>query len=298
MSVCENVISIFKLCDTKNVGTISVDSFKTLLLSLNDDNWSQSKVDQLLDAFGLGSASAIRYEEFFRWLFSELPADSLQESQCVVLIATSSPPIEPSTAVPSLEYRNAYKAPLPPPAIDTTTPLGEALSLPDTRERALAVEQLLKAKPEIATKVDAQGKFPLHVALRSGQPRDVVKLLLNAYPNAASAPDKYGLLPLHVGLSTGSIGYDTIADVLEAFAGAAGFEDKVSGMLPLHSALVHNAPGLPVELIKDLLDAYPPGILTKSPSGDTPMRLAMHFDRGSAVMEELLKAAWKAKLSN
>jgi len=174
-------------------------------------------------------------------------------------------------------------------------PFGAAFQLQDLNAKVSAVEELLRTRPEVAMIQDAQGKLPLHLALRSGQPKDVVKLLLRANPNAAAAQDRYGALPLHIALSTGNTAYDVIADVLEAYVAGAGVEDKASGLLPVHLALMHNVPELPASLIKELLEAYPAGSLAKSPSGDTPMKLVMHFDHGSAVMEEVLKAAWKTK---
>jgi hypothetical protein len=288
MSICDSVISVFKQCDTSNLGIISVDAFKSVLISLEHGGWTATKVDQLLIAFGLGNASSIHYEDFFRWLFSDRPVQSLQESQG----QTSQ-----SKNAPDLGHRDAYKTALPPPAIDPAKPLGAALLLPDVQARAAAVDEVLRSEPGIATTVNSQGKLPLHLALRSGQPRDVVQLLLRANPDGAAVQDNYGSLPLHIALSTGGTAYETIADVLEAFLAGASVEDKASGMLPLHSVLMRDAPALPATLVKALLEANPAAILAKSQAGDSPMKLAMYFDRGPAVMEELLKTAWKAKLS-
>jgi hypothetical protein len=295
MSICERVIAAFKECDVQGTGCVTVDVLRALLISLNNAAWSDAKLDQLLAAFGVADAKTIRYDEFFRWLYSSRKPEAVQSPQTpdAKTTAAREAPITASSSAQNETNRAGLLA----PSLDPSTPLGAALSRQEPEEKANAVAELLKSQPEVASATDAHGRRPLHLALRMGQPREVVKMLLEADLQAAAVQDIYGSLPLHVALSVSSTSNETVLDILQAHAEGASVVEKSSGMLPIHLALMRSGPGFHADVIKALLEAHPSGSLAKAPSGDRPIQLAVYLDRGQAVMQELLKAAWKFQLT-
>jgi len=204
----------------------------------------------------------IFYEDFFRWLFLDGAMQSVQS------------PSSPSVFRESMH------------------PFTAAFQMP-TPERAQAVSRLLLEQPEVASTVNAKGSLPIHLALRSRQPLEVLRLLVQAYPQGAQAQDEFGSLPLHLALSGDGASSEIAFELLRLHPEGARTADPVNSMLPIHLALMLDRSAPILRLVQALLEAHVHGSIAKAPSGDRPIHLAVYLDHGPDVMEEILKAAWK-----
>jgi ankyrin repeat protein len=70
---------------------------------------------------------------------------------------------------------------------------------------AEVVFALLSAFPKATMKKDRYGRCPLHFAAQYQAPVEVVSALLFIYPEAARKKDKFGYLPLHIAARNGKI---------------------------------------------------------------------------------------------
>lgn len=250
---------------------------------LNEEVWNEAHSQELLDAWGKGGDDdAICYEDFFQWLFSD--------GSMIPCVAGAVAPTCGTDVAPKL-----MQASSPTVAVDPTHPIAAVLVLQPAEDRAAAMAKLLREKPEAASSVDLHGNLPVHLALQTRQPSEVSNLLLQAYAEGAKVRDRFGSLPLHLALSGGSSSSPVVAQLVQIYPEGAGIRDDASGMLPIHLSLMQSELGALPGLVKMLLDAYPDGSIARAPSGDTPIQLAVYLDRGSEVMEEILKAAWKTQ---
>lgn len=261
----DSVIAVFRKCDVNGTGCIHTSTLRRLLRVLNESYWSDANIQVLIDAHGKSDGDMMCYEDFFQWLFLD---------SCVML------------RTPSL--------PSPMLHLDSWSALMAVLQsqLPGQAE---AVARLLREKPEAASTLDSSGNLPVHTALRTKQPVEVLRLLLQAHPQGVRAQDEFGSLPLHLALSGDTSPSEVVADLVRFYPAGASVVDQASGMLPVHLALLQKRSEALVGVLKALLEAYVEGSVAKAPSGDRPIQLAVYLNHGPGVMEEILKAAWKCQ---
>lgn len=277
VQVQDTIVNVFRACDGTGTGSIPT---KTLVQLMQLLNWSDDRIQDLIGAYGKGNEDTIRYEEFFQWLF--VGSVMVQDS---------------SGVFPSISTASASQVPiLPALSLDSTHPLTAVLLIPALADRLASLAELLKNDPKAPASVDRVGSLPLHLALRSKQPLEVVTILLQAYPEAAKCKDQFGSLPLHLALTGDATSSEGATYLLRAYPEAASVRDEASGMLPLHLALMQRCSVSFLSFLTALLEAYPDGSLAKAPSGHRPIQLAVYLAHGPDALEELLKAAWKAQL--
>ena len=74
--------------------------------------------------------------------------------------------------------------------------------------------------------------LPLHAALYTKAPKDVVLPLIHAFPEACSLADDQGMLPLHLAMIDENIDDEVVKILLQTFPAGVNIKDKV-GRLPI-----------------------------------------------------------------
>ncbi|CAK0830180.1 unnamed protein product [Prorocentrum cordatum] len=164
--------------------------------------------------------------------------------------------------------------------------------------------------------------LPLHIAIQVGSKADTLTVLVNTYPDALKVPDvQTRLLPLHMMLDNESFNQETVSVcrlMLEFYPEAAQIScnDRLafhiclerhlpweltelvlsknrcaaatptSGMLPLHTAVLHN---LDSRIISSLIAAHPRALLLEMPgSGRLPVEYAIEKKAHTTVILSLM----------
>ena len=146
--------------------------------------------------------------------------------------------------------------------------LHQACKMPDLTVSFL--ETLLFGYPEsIRKKETGSRRFPLHLALRSRLPNEVILYILNKYPEACAKQDALGRVPLHYAISNYaplSI-IQTLVDICPASTSAADFR----GWTPLHVAAntAHSA-----AMVEFFIEASPMSVVAHTRFGNTPLMAA------------------------
>lgn len=107
--------------------------------------------------------------------------------------------------------------------------------------------------------------FALHEACQSGAPFHVIQHLIHTNPSALSTKGFCGRLPLHY-CSYVKPTVNVIKLLLRYYHKAASIFDD-DGRLPLHLAVLRNAPNL---VIQTLIDANPMALISLNKFGNTP----------------------------
>lgn len=67
-TLAEQVVAVFRQCDSRGEGTITRTELLAVLQSLGNETWEGDHVDQLLQATGAEKDTDISYEQFVRWI--------------------------------------------------------------------------------------------------------------------------------------------------------------------------------------------------------------------------------------
>ena len=112
-------------------------------------------------------------------------------------------------------------------------PFHYACKMEDVKVKFL--ESLLFAYPESIRKRESGfRRIPLHIAIRSRLPDDVILFLLNKYPEGAAIQDMLGRVPLHYAISNHS-SIKVIHSLIKTCRSSACAADNL-GWTPLHVA--------------------------------------------------------------
>lgn len=164
-------------------------------------------------------------------------------------------------------------------------PLHEALS---SRAPLQVIQALIYAYLEGARTVDSGGRLPLHWALETQAPMEVVQALMDAYPEGVRTQDGNGSLPLHEGAcSHNQASLEVVRALLDAYPEGVQTTDR-DGFLPLHWA--GGTPDSKVEVVRALLNAYPEGVRTQGNDGWLPLHFATEGLAPVEVIRVLLEA--------
>jgi hypothetical protein len=162
----------------------------------------------------------------------------------------------------------------------------------ETVKRLFASLSPAKAKAEAAKK-DC-GWLPLHCVARNAKGRysiAVLTAIFNAYPAAAKEQTPDGHLPLHYVARHmgGDEGLQAI-DLLLAEYPQAAKEKEFYGNLPIR-LMCENENGATLEMVRELLSAFPKGITVGDSSGIKPYAAAAHFQFLPADAIDFLRCA-------
>lgn len=135
--------------------------------------------------------------------------------------------------------------------------------------------------------------YPLHMAISSGAPMQVLDMLVKEAPEVASKTDKFGRTCLHLAVKNGGTTTNDIIDGPEPYTeekhslstmeavklihlldtSQVKTKDKAE-KLPLHTAC---EVGCIVDVAKFLVHAYPDSVHTKNKDGNLPVDVAAAF---------------------
>lgn len=150
---------------------------------------------------------------------------------------------------------------------------------------------LLFASPAAASKPTSTGDYPLHLALRSGTPPDIIMLLASTFPGAVALSDTSGVYPLHRVCSSKylyPVGDCEIVEVLHKAAPLVARELDRHRERPLIHALTR---GFPISIIKMLLQASADAITDIDvDTRSTVLHCAVRGNVGSGVIRMILEA--------
>jgi Ankyrin repeats (3 copies) len=111
----------------------------------------------------------------------------------------------------------------------------------------------------------------LHEACNHQAPLELVRLLLHIHPQAVSLPGQWGYLPLHFAVCSRAP-TNVVATLLETYPSATRHADNSEHKLPLHLAAKW---GASPEVLLLLLTVYPKAALAKDAADKTPLDHAM-----------------------
>eukprot|EP00124_Ichthyophonus_hoferi_P004669 Ihof_evm3s543 gene=Ihof_evmTU3s543 len=140
----------------------------------------------------------------------------------------------------------------------------------------VALKELIEQNIKNATKIDEDGRQPLHWAI-TGKRQDVITYLLSLEGLPVNTADEAGWTPLHIASSTGNI--LAVQQLLEHKAKVD--VETTNGQTPLHYAASKNH----VEVVKLLLEKEADGN-AKDVIGETPLFRAVA--RQNTVIVRLL----------
>lgn len=131
-------------------------------------------------------------------------------------------------------------------------------------------------KPESAYK-----RIPLHIACMSSAPTETIALMSRFQGGPTKKKDALGRLPIHYACKDPKMDV-AIAHLLKAYSKSTEVADK-QGFLPIHVAC---RSGMPLPVIRLLLQSAPDTIDSKTNKGSTPYMCARHSQ--CSHKEELL----------
>ncbi len=146
------------------------------------------------------------------------------------------------------------------------------------------IKALIRENPESVKCFGVSGKTCLHLACLYGFSVEVVEEIIRKWPEAAQWRDRDGWHPLHIACVKGDS--DIIQTLLDAYPNAAAMPDSPEHQLPLHLAVLHNAP---IKTLKKIYEAYPDAVkLPTKTHGWTPLHLACRKCAPNEVIRFLL----------
>ena len=200
-----------------------------------------------------------------------------------------------------------------------------------------AVQSLMSAYPEAASRRDVDLATPLHLHLANARTPDDVSLELVQIlaPHCSLLPDTNGFLPIHLACKAGAspsvvaellsvesstlctnkgdtalsiactanMSPGTVLKLLAVNPGAAQISNQY-GFLPIHAVCRAYHPN--VDMITNLVHAFPDSLQSKTNAGETPLHLAHHgasktvlrvLNAPSTIPAELVTSS-KTKLGN
>lgn len=135
---------------------------------------------------------------------------------------------------------------------------------------AAFLESLLFGYPESIRKKETGSKrLPLHIAVRSRLPDDVILYILNKYPEACAKQDSQGRVPLHYAISNFAP-LSIIQKLIHTCPASASAADFL-GWTPLHVAANTARSAAMVELC---IEASPESVVAYTKKGNTPLMAA------------------------
>jgi len=146
------------------------------------------------------------------------------------------------------------------------------------------IKLLLSHSPEAASQCDEEDDLPLHLALYSGAPDDVIMVLLDCYPEGASARNAYRMLPLHVSYKRPEICYRLVKLYPE---GLPGVEPDGDGNLPMH--LVCMCPEADLKLVKLLFKQDPNALRHTRRDGRLPLHCVVLHNEWSSQKADIVQ---------
>jgi len=137
---------------------------------------------------------------------------------------------------------------------------------------------------------DADGNFPIHLAVKMGCTPRFAQMLINAHPNSLKLRDKDGYLPIHLAVRHHKgrlwVNINELTILLYKAYPYGLLEGEDDGNLPIHLALRHKGPE---ELIKYLMHECPESLHNRDKFGNTPLHLALQFEASYFLVFQLLK---------
>eukprot|EP00551_Chaetoceros_affinis_P010082 CAMPEP_0203672412 /NCGR_PEP_ID=MMETSP0090-20130426/8393_1 /ASSEMBLY_ACC=CAM_ASM_001088 /TAXON_ID=426623 /ORGANISM="Chaetoceros affinis, Strain CCMP159" /LENGTH=263 /DNA_ID=CAMNT_0050537723 /DNA_START=40 /DNA_END=831 /DNA_ORIENTATION=+ len=147
-------------------------------------------------------------------------------------------------------------------------PIHQACKMEDLTIHFL--EALIFAYPESLRKRETGfRRIPLHIAIRSRVPDEVIFYLLEKYPDGAAVQDVLGRVPLHYAISNHS-SMEVITRLIKACRSAACAVDNL-GWTPLHVAA--NA-ARSSEMVEALIESAVETVVARTRKGNTPLMCA------------------------
>jgi len=138
-----------------------------------------------------------------------------------------------------------------------------------TRPPADVVQALIEAYPKaVFLKETGFSRLPIHLCCRSGGSLEVLQVLTKYNPEGAQEKDALGRIPLHYAISNGSVP-EIIDELLIVFPDSGRCKDN-KGWLPLHVACDC---GAAYTVIEKLLKSYPEAALMKTDNRNTALSL-------------------------
>ena len=148
------------------------------------------------------------------------------------------------------------------------------------------IEDLHNAFKKGVTKTDKHGWLPLHLACYHNASSDTIKFLVEKHAKGVSVQNEFDCLPLHLACEKGAD--DEVLQLLcDTFPGGLKMKNYWKN-LPIHRAVYQ---GLPASAIRILASSYPESITMKNGEGETPMDLARgcdHIENKKEILEALI----------
>jgi ankyrin repeat protein len=144
--------------------------------------------------------------------------------------------------------------------------------------------------PRMACSKDFDGDLPLHYAARYTESVEVIEFLLQAYPTATQARGVDNLIPLHNALYNESLERSAIAKCLIDADPSSASLCNLDGDTCFHIAIDQECGQ---DVLHNLIQAFPEGILTANDMGYLPLHLAClskDSPRNHEVVDLLLRA--------
>jgi len=166
------------------------------------------------------------------------------------------------------------------------------------RTSAEAIEFVLKHDPKaiFRDRDEREGNTPLHYAVSAthGENSTIYAPLLRSDPTAAEKINKLGKLPLHIALSQCCVSLEMIQDLINAYPLGASLRDG-EGFTPLHHAC--QAGVSDIEIAKLLLESAPKSVRQtasiKGRKSPLPLHLALRSPTESDTMNKMVSLLLK-----
>lgn len=132
------------------------------------------------------------------------------------------------------------------------------------------LESIIFAYPESLKKRETGfRRIPLHIAIRSRLPDEVIFYILDKYPEGAAVQDVLGRVPLHYAISNHS-SMDVITRLMKACCSAACAADNL-GWTPLHVAA---STARSSDMVEALVQSGVETVVARTRKGNTPLMCA------------------------
>jgi ankyrin repeat protein len=143
------------------------------------------------------------------------------------------------------------------------------------------------------------GSYPLHMAIKSAAPKEILEMLIKEAPEVTSLTDKFGQTCLHMAVKNGEIddpvqnssentNHPVAIEVVDLIHSIDSNQVKAkdqADQLPLHAAC---QAGCSIDVMEYLVRAYPDAVNVKDKSGRRPLDVAVTFGLCSKDVTDFL----------
>jgi len=148
------------------------------------------------------------------------------------------------------------------------------------------LKTIIETYPDALHKEDIYGLLPLHGAVARNLALDTIRFIIDGNPMALQHPDDVERLPLHVACKVNSP-LPVVQLLIERFPPALKARDLALNM-PIHYAIQ----ACTLDIIQELLKAYPEGIANSGEYSQLPLHKAVEAGRSLDILTFLVKK-WK-----